>query len=280
MAGGYMGAPAEGIKWIVDKFKDIDRQFSELRGSAGILSAKIGRGGITVTDGGEIVAEGGNIRAVDAVTKNALAFFGKLRTPYKSGLLTATEDGVPFFWAAVLEDDTRRLNFTGESYSVTSDASISGGETYRVDATDNIILNTPSLRLYGLATSGLAPNLVLDTAGGTPVLKLVTSSERNKSDIAPIEIDVADVLAYQGITWVHDDPDSPLPEGDVRRNVGHHAEAMDQFPSLRQFVNYDDDGQPESVQEGRFEVALLEVVKALWVRVNDHDARLDALESQ
>lgn len=280
MADGYQ-VPKFGMDWIKQKFEKYDRQIEALRSTAGILSAVIGKGGVKVKDGGSILIEdgggimvgnngfittvGGTIRAIHESTNAAMAYFGRLLPPYKSGLLTATEDGDAFFWAAVGEDDARTFYF--------------GGESARTDA-DVITLNTESLRLYGLGTTGIAPNIAIDVIGGVPILKLVTSSERGKHDVQPLEVDVEEVIAYQGITWLHQSTldETPAPWA-IRRNAGHHAEAMHQFPSLRQFVNYDDDGLPASVQEGRFEVALLEVVKVLWRRLADHETRLSALES-
>lgn len=266
--GGEYRAPKEGIEWIKDKFAGYDRQITSLRSAASILSAVIGKGGITVksggsisiedgggvtvSDGGFITAVGGSIRAIYESTGAVMAFFGPLLPPYKSGLMTETDAGDPYFWAAIGEDDARSFFF--------------GGESARIDA-DVITLNTPSLRPYGLGSTGIAPNLAMEVIGGIPILKLVGSSERLKTDVAPVEIDVEEVLAYQAITWIHNETLDNSPPGDIRRNVGHHAEAMDQFPSLRQFVNYDEDGKPESVQEGRFEVALHEVMKVVHARV-------------
>jgi hypothetical protein len=281
MAGGYKPLKT-GVDAYVEKIRNDDRQTNALRSAAGLLSAIIGKGGITVTDGGEIVAEGGNIRAIDSVTKNALAYFGKLLPPYKSGLLTATDDGVPFFWAAVMEVGTRVFQFTGgsaafnvttyqvnaTSHRVEAADTLSLGSTARIDATDNIMLNTPTLKLYGVGDTGTAANLVLDVIGGIPILKRVASSDRYKTAVAPVEVDVEQVLAYQAITWLHLSTleETPVPYM-VRRNVGHHAEDMDRFPTLRQFVNYNDEGKPDSVQEGRFEVALHEVLKVVHARV-------------
>lgn len=280
MGRGYE-VPKDGLGWIKDQFANYDRQIASLRSAASILSAVIGKGGVRVKSGGSILIEdgggimvgdggfitaiGGSIRAVHESTNAAMAYFGRLLPPYKSGLMTATEAGDPFFWVAAMEDGSRVSNFDGTSH--------------RVEATESITLNTPSLRFYGMGSTGIAPNLAMDVIDGVPVIKLVSSSERGKTDIAPVEIDIDDVLGYQAITWVHNETLDSSPPGDIRRNVGHHAEAMDEFPSLRQFVNYDEDGLPESVQEGRFEVALHEVVKTLWAKVNDHETRLKALES-
>lgn len=279
MAGGYQ-LPRTGLDALVARFNNLQRQVDSLRSAAGILSAVIGKGGITVKDGGEIVAEGGAIRAIHEATGAAMAYFGKLLPPYKSGLMTATENGNAYFWAAVMEDGTRAFRFNGTSVRVDAATSFTNATSYhRIDSAGHIMLNAPQLQIYQLGNTGLAPNLAIEVIDGVPILKIALSSDRYKTDTAPVEVDVEEVLAYQAITWVHTSTMDDSPPGPIRRNIGHHAEGMDEFPSLRQFVNYDDEGRPDSVQEGRFEVALHEVMKALWQRVNDHEARLDALEN-
>lgn len=279
MAGGYQ-LPRAGLDALVARFNNLQRQVDSLRSAAGILSAVIGKGGITVKDGGEIVAEGGAIRAIHEATGAAMAYFGKLLPPYKSGLMTATENGNAYFWAAVMEDGTRAFRFNGTSVRVDAATSFTNATSYhRIDSAGHIMLNAPQLQIYQLGNTGLAPNLAIEVNDGVPILKIALSSDRYKTDTAPVEVDVEEVLAYQAITWVHTSTMDDSPPGPIRRNIGHHAEGMDEFPSLRQFVNYDDEGRPDSVQEGRFEVALHEVMKALWQRVNDHEARLDALEN-
>lgn len=278
-AGGYQHLRT-GMDGVANEFKQGRKNYNALRGAASILSAVIGKGGITVKDGGEIVAEGGAIRAIHEATGAAMAYFGKLMPPYKSGLMTATENGIAYFWAAVMEDGTRAFRFDGTSVRVDAATSFTNATSYhRVDSAGHIMLNAPQLQIYQLGNTGLAPNLAIEVIDGVPILKLVVSSDRFKTDTAPVEVDVEEVLAYQAITWVHTSTMDDSPPGPIRRNIGHHAEGMDEFPSLRQFVNYDDEGRPDSVQEGRFEVALHEVMKALWQRVNDHEARLDTLEN-
>lgn len=266
--GGEYRPPASGLDGQIKWMRWIERRIDSLASAATILSAVIGKGGVTVKSGGSVAVEdgggivvadggfisaiGGSIRAVHETTGSVMAYFGRLLPPYKSGLMTSTESGAPYFWAAVDESNDRSFYF--------------GGQSARIDA-DVITLNTPSLRPYGLGSTGIAPNLAMESVGGIPVIKLVTSSERGKTDIAPLEIDIDEVLEYQAITWIHTETLDSSPPGDIRRNVGHHAEAMDSFPSLRQFVNYDEGGEPASVQEGRFEVALHEVMKVVYSRV-------------
>lgn len=284
---GY-GVPKEGIEWLKERLTGIERQVNELRSSAGILSAIIGKGGIRVKDGGSIAIQdgggilvtedgfittiGGTIRAVHETTGAALAYFGKLiGGSYKSGLLTSDDDGDPFFWAAQMVDDTKVLHF--------------GGEKARVDATDNIILNTPSLRLYGLPTTGAAANVRLETSTGTPVLQFVTSSRRYKTDIVDADIDPADVLKLRPRVW-RDKGEVERDGDNARLNIGFIAEEVNDLESLRLAVDYNADGEPDALQYERIPTGLVvlaqhqqERIEALEATVANLSERLAATEN-
>lgn len=306
MADGYK-VPKSGLEALVEKFAVIERQVNALRSSAGILSAIIGKGGITVKDGGEIIAEGGNIRAVDATTKNVLAYFGRLLPPYKSGLLTATAAGAPFFWAAVMEDGTRVFNFGGTSFTVnvgthtvtatssqttttshrtdTSTSYVNASSYHRVDAADYIMLNAPQLRLYQLPTTGAAANVRLETATGTPVLQFVTSSRRYKTDIQDAAIDPLEVLQLRPRVW-RDKGEVERDGDDARTNIGFIAEEVDELESLRHVVDYNADGVPDALQYERIPAGLVVLAQHQAEQIADLKqqnaeilARLTALES-
>jgi hypothetical protein len=271
---------------LVRELTQLQADFRAFRSSSGTLaSATITKGGLRLIEGGSIILEdgggllatdggfittiGGNITATDGDTGAVLAYFGKLTGgSYRSGLLTSTAAGDPFFWVAEMVDDSRTLYFEGK--------------TARVDAADNIILNTPSLRLYGLPTTGSAANVRLETTGGTPVVQYVTSSLRYKDDPAPAVVDPAEVLQMQGRTWVDKGTVDRLGEAgdevDIPRNVGFIAEELDALPSLRQFVDYDDEGRPDAIQYDRLTVALIELAKTQQKQLDRLAARLDAID--
>lgn len=305
MADGYK-VPKAGLDALIERFNNLQRQVDSLRSAAGILSAKIGKGGITVTDGGEIVAEGGAIRAIDAVTKNALAYFGRLLPPYKSGLLTATETGVPFFWAAVMEDGNRGFHFDGTSWvaTVTSHqttatsqradvgSSYVNATSHRVDATDYVMLNAPQIRLYQVPTTGAAANVRLETSTGTPVLQYVTSSRRYKQDIEDADIDPADVLNLRPRVW-RDKGEVERDGDNARINIGFIAEEVDELTSLRSTVDYDGDARPDALQYERIPTGLVvlaqqqerriadleQIAESQAATIDDLTRRLEALES-
>jgi hypothetical protein len=283
----------------------LQQMVRELRSASGTLgSATVAKGvlkfieggSISLQDGGSIVLEDGGgvmvgaggfitavgpIRAVDADTGAALAYFGELQAPYKSGLLTSTPAGTPFFWAAELLNGDRAMAFKGTSFTIDTTSGLFLSTTHRVDATDNIILNTPSLRLYGMGDTGTGANVALDVIGGVPVLKRVVSSDRYKVDLEPVDVDDDDMLAYTGITWFHKSTldETPAPWG-IRRNVGNHAEAMAELPSLRQFVNYNDEGDPDSVENASFAVAVHEFGKRTRTRVVELEEQVKTLQAE
>ena len=135
------------------------------------------------------------------------------------------------------------------------------------------------LGLYGLPTTSGSSNLRLATIGGKWTVGYVSSSRRYKQDIAPAQIDPSEVLSLWGSTWrdnteVDNDPDT------TKRSIGFIAEELDEHPTLRQFVDYDDQGRPDAIQYDRLSVALLAVVKDQDARLADLTERLEALEAR
>jgi hypothetical protein len=238
-------------------------------------------GGVMVGDGGFITAVG-PIRAIDADTGTTVAYFGELQAPYRSGLMTSTPAGIPFFWAAELLNGDRTMAFNGASFRIDATNGLFTSTTHRVDATQKIILNTPSLELYGIATTSSAANVRLEVSGGANVLQYVSSSLRYKDDPHDAVVEPREVLQMQGRTWVDkglvDRLGDTGDEVDIPRNVGFIAEELDALPSLRQFVDYDDEGRPDAIQYDRLTVALLELAKAQQAQLDALTARLDALD--
>lgn len=151
-----------------------------------------------------------------------------------------------------------------------------------LDASGIDLLTGGGLRLYELPTTGSAANLRLDPA--TVNIQYVTSSLRYKADPADADIDVDDVLQMQGRTWVDKGTMERLAEAgeeaDIPRNVGFIAEELDALPSLRQFVDYDEQGRPDAIQYDRLSVALLELAKSDHAELVDQRERLADQQQQ
>lgn len=286
---------------VMSEMQALKREVRELRAASGTLdSATIYKGGLTVkggdgvrirgegvvdtfdeTTGGRMLLGQGSLSIWDNFNENPDGFgriycdpgsgynYFRFYPPHTAGdgradsitIQGETPDEPGNMWA-----------FTGGEYTV-----VAGGRAYMEAANWNV-LTGGEFGLYDLPTTGSAANLTLGYVGDTWTVAMSTSSERYKTDIAPVQVDPAEVLELTGITWVHNDAMDHSPEGPIARNVGWHAEQIDSKPSLRQFVNYDEEGRPDSVEDSRMTVALLELCKAQQAQIDALSTRLDALE--
>lgn len=135
----------------------------------------------------------------------------------------------------------------------------------RADGTIFLISNLDQVSMSYAATTAAA-NLAATANPG--LIRRNTSSRRHKLDIKDFHASPRTVLDLKPRTWrdrgeVSDDPKTD------RWHVGLIAEEVDEI-GLTAFVDYDADGQPESVTYDRLCVALLGVVK-------DQQRQLDAL---
>lgn len=149
---------------------------------------------------------------------------------------------------------------------------------FQVDIATGAAVVTSSINRIMLpyTPTGVAANVRMLFDG---TIQMVTSSLRYKQDVEDAVIDTADVLALQGRTWrqradVEADPDT------TQRNIGFIAEELDALPTTRQFVVYDEQGRPDSIQYDRITVALLKVAKEQAAQISALTARLDALEAR
>jgi hypothetical protein len=298
MAGGY-GVPKSGVEAQVEWMRTIERRLDALTSAAGIKSAVIS----DPSDGSRMFLGNGNILMWDDYATNPDGF-GRIYTdpvegahyfrmfpPHSAGsglqnslTMRGSAPGLSgAFW--VYTDGTASLA-SGTATAVTAGTSIS------IDAATNIIVGAGGvvsskagginriesdtaidmisggrLGVYELPTTGAAPNLTLGFVGSDWTLATSVSSDRYKSDPAPLDVDIEDMLEYEPISWVHNDAMDASEPGDIRRNVGHHAEAMDALPSLRQFVNYNKGGEPDSVESTGFTGALHQAWKHTHGRV-------------
>lgn len=303
MAGGTPSSRPVGMDGILRKLAEHDRRINALAGTNGLESAVIGSGGVTVREG-RIIAEDGSVIARNMTTNgmvaisNAATFYYPEWTPEEGGdrfgyvQINQGEDANNNLWIRPPQDpgtsgSPTRLTlrgpgggFTGQAW-LYSDGDINfvaDGRVYL--GGERIDIVSGDLRLYSLQTTSSAANLRLDTTGGIPVVKLVSSSARYKTDPAEAVVDPAEVLSLSGRTWVDKQKLETSPEGDVRRDVGFIAEELDERPSLRQFVEYDDQGRPDTIQYDRLSVALLEVAKGQETRLADQQAQIDALSAR
>lgn len=116
-------------------------------------------------------------------------------------------------------------------------------------------------------------------------VRQVTSGRKYKADIHDADIDPADVLALRPRTWV-DKGELERDPAYSQRTVGFIAEELDEHESLRQFVEYDDDGDPNAIYYDRMPAALVALAQAQQVELDALKetvaalvARVEALEA-
>lgn len=256
-----------------ERVNQLERELAELRSTTRALGATtIDKGDLRVQGGGNVlIGDGGNLE---------IAGGGRITSldPELHQLTMISTVGV--FTYDLEADDT----------TVKSAAALGAGTVllanYEIGALARIVIDpaTGALALdpgngrinLGHTTTSAAANARLDPSNG--LLQRSSSSRRYKQDIAAAEIDPAEALALVGRTWrdraeVAADPDTQ------KRFVGFIAEELDEHETLRQFVDYDDEGRPDAIQYDRLSVALLAVVKAQQARLDGIEARLSALEA-
>jgi hypothetical protein len=108
----------------------------------------------------------------------------------------------------------------------------------------------------------------ITSSGGAPA-----SSIRGKDNIETYAVPTEDLLNIRTISY--------HPKGDERdvTAFGVIAEELDEVPSLRIFINYEEDGSPSSVQYDRIALALINVVKEQQERIDLLEQRLTELEN-
>jgi hypothetical protein len=100
------------------------------------------------------------------------------------------------------------------------------------------------------------------------------SSIRGKDNIETHAVPTEDLLNIRTISY--------HPKGDERdvTAFGVIAEELNEVPSLRIFLDYEEDGSPISVQYDRIALALINVVKEQQTRIDSLEQRLTALENK
>lgn len=283
MAGGYKKRPS-GAAGFASQLDDVWAAINALRGSAGLTSAMIGEGGLTIYDPElhtRMFFGEGAMKIWSDFVANPDGF-GRLYCDADTGL------NVFRFFPPYSDGDGRQNSITiqGRTPANPGNMWLYSDGIIQLNSQDqdgnpvgSIQLVTPELGLYNLPTTSSAANLFLGMVGGVWTVAWVTSSRRYKQDIEDVDIDPADVLALRGRTWrdryeVDVDPDSE------KRFVGFIAEELDEHPTLRQFVDYDDDGQPDAISYDRLSVALVALAKDQEQRIAAQEDRLAKLESR
>jgi hypothetical protein len=132
-----------------------------------------------------------------------------------------------------------------------------------------------NIRFPDVTTIGAGDILVLDG----DVLKVVSSSVRYKQDIEDAVINPEDVLLMQGRTWRDRGEVEQNPETQ-RRFVGFIAEELAEIPSLRQFVRFNSEDEPESIYYDRLVVGVVELVKTQQDELNSLKTQVQELSEK
>lgn len=273
-AGGYEHTPT-GIEWIKAKFRDYDSQLKSIKSAAGILSAVIGKGGVTVKDGGSIALEDGggiNIQGGGAIGMGpGSKFFVAGDDTYVQilddsfSIGTISSSGGLVKPSMILMPDGFLAAISDTQYAV-----------FRVDATtgDAVVTSSTGRVHLPYQNTGDSANTRILFDG---TILMVTSSLRYKQDVEDADIDPAAVLKMRRRTWrqksdVEADPDTTV------RYIGFIAEELHEL-GLTQFVEYDDQDRPNAIRYDRLTVALHALAESQQEQIDGLTRRVEALES-
>jgi hypothetical protein len=258
--------PSNLFARINRRIDGVVREVRELRSALGTLGAATISGDLKVKSGGSVsVLDGGNIflsQGGKFFVAGDDTYVQILEDSFSIGTMVNGAFGRP---SMIMQPDGFLAAISDTQYAV-----------FRVDAVDGAAVVTSStgvVRLPWMPTGAGANTRILND--GT--IQMVTSSLRYKQDPQDAEVDPADVLKLQGRTWrqrseVEADPDTQV------RYVGFIAEELDELETMRQFVEYDDQGRPDAIQYDRLTVALLELAKSQQVQLDGLASRVAALE--
>jgi hypothetical protein len=108
----------------------------------------------------------------------------------------------------------------------------------------------------GMVATGLSAAAGPDTVrynNLTGLFSYVVSSRRYKDKIQPLQDDFSIILKVEPKSFVY--------KADGRPDIGYIAEDLDEI-GLKKLINYDKEGQPNSIQYDKIPLYILEVVKA------------------
>lgn len=151
------------------------------------------------------------------------------------------------------------------------DSALNTGARMEFTTTGDIVFTRygSSIRFTDLPSIGAGDHLVLD--GGA--LKYVSSARKYKQDIEDAVIDPNEVLLMQGRTWrdraeVAENPDTE------RRFVGFIADELAEFETLKQFVRFNENQEPETIYYDRLVVGVIELFKTQQIQINDQQDQI------
>lgn len=124
-------------------------------------------------------------------------------------------------------------------------------------------------------TTGSAANCFIGING---LILRSTSSRRYKIDIEDVHVDKRKTFALRPRTWrdrneVQEDPNNE------NWYVGFIAEELEEI-GLTQFIEYDENGQPDSIAYDRITVALIDIIKEQESRLSEIEDRLSMLDGR
>lgn len=302
MAGGYWHDP-KGIDGVVSVLRSMQRQIDELRGSAGIKSAILRGDKVEFQDAsGELLAQiGANVRIDEFLnTHTGLTTFNPANgqpvshTGYNSewdatGLYVFDASGDEIF--QIHHIDAGDVDALFGASGTLDNFSVDAGSTIFLDTDGQVLLRGSTGGIYtdvgssgsfwidgALVTTTNPANLYRDATTGA--VYRVTSGRKYKADIKPAVVSVEDARAFLslGRTWV----DRGALERDPQfreRTPGSIAEELHALTTMRQFVRYDDEGNPDGVYYDRLYVALLPLLKHLDTTATQQQAEIDDLKS-
>lgn len=284
---------------IMRRQAETERALRDQQTARRLAAAAVGRGGVRVHSGGSVriqdgggvdVLDGGNIQARypngrPGIQYGSLTFqtgtgaghgllvedddesdnniFRARRDPEGSKLVeVGSASSRPIFFATT--DLTQILGVGGLVMSLNvapGAAAIGFGDLSRV-----LFMDGDGLFLVTPDTTASSANVNMTEAG---FIARVTSRAASKVDVQDLDIDPSDVLALRPRTWRDRSEVEREPDTD-RWHVGLVAEEVESA-GLAEFVDYDEDGQPQSIAYDRLVVALLSVVQ-------EQQQRLDALD--
>ena len=258
-----------------------------------ITATQIAAGTITATQISSSYVYAGSIQATQ-ITAGTLTGFtidngsGTFHVD-SSGNMTATSGTVGGFTLSSTNIYTANLN-------IASSGTISGGNSQTIYYGYGNFgggSNTGGYRLFVTGTSSLggdtyvtgylynpgyisttgAANMRINTSTG--LIAYTSSSQRYKVEIQEQAIPASSILALNPKSYVdrHEFDEKGNSEG-LQRWLGLIAEDIDQIPVLKDLlVEYNEEGQPNSVYYDRVATALIPLLK-------DHEARINKLEGK
>ena len=242
-------------------------------GSATITAGQINGSSIYIGSSGQFqVDAAGNLNASSAtITGTVHASSGTI------GGWTITGSQLQGFGGTYLDSSAgtiftdgliSTLGNIGANGTITGTTGLAGG-TLAIAGTANM---NGLLYNLGHATTTNAANVYMNPSSS--LIALVTSSERYKVEILSETIPLDSVMTLAPKTWI-DKAEFEANENSsngLKRILGVIAEDVAQIPVLKDLlVNYNEQGQPDSVNYDRVAVALIPLLK-------DHETRLAKLE--